>query len=157
MPVVAVGDANGVPLRRGFQAHEAVAAAVKSVQHRVVDQVGNNLLDGSGVTVRDGPGPFETLFRALVIFSQTVSLFTFLRKDADYPLPCACAELAQLNANLANRYMALLDKDDVVITVRLQIIELLPSGDCSREKVARVMCMSSSTLQLKLAQRNRKF
>ena len=107
--------------------------------------------------LRDGPGPYETLFRVPVTFSQTVAVFSFSRKDADYPLPGACAELAQLNDNLANRYMARLDKDDVLNTVRLKIIELLPSGDCSREKVACVMCMSPSTLQLKLAQRDSNF
>lgn len=107
--------------------------------------------------LREGPGPYETLFRAPILFSQPLSLFAFSKVDAEFPLPGACAELAQLNDNLANRYMARLDKEDVVNTVRLKIIELLPSGDCSREKVASVMCMSPSTLQLKLAQRDNNF
>ena len=106
---------------------------------------------------REGPGPYEALFRAPISFSQKLTLFSFPRADAEFPLPGACAELAQLNDNLANRYMARLDKDDVVNTVRLKIIELLPSGDCSREKVASAMCMSPSTLQLKLAQRDNNF
>jgi len=106
---------------------------------------------------RDGAGPYEALFRAPVEFSQPLSILAITRADAEYPLQGACAELAQLNDNLANRYMARLEKDDVVNTVRLKIIEMLPSGDCSREKVASVMCMSPSTLQLKLAQRETNF
>ena len=106
---------------------------------------------------RDGAEPYEALFRAPVEFSRPIAILVIPRDDAEHPLPGACAELAQLNDNLANRYIARLEKDDVVNTVRLKIIEMLPSGDCSREKVASVMCMSPSTLQLKLAQRDTNF
>lgn len=106
---------------------------------------------------RDGPAPYENLFRAPVTFDQALAVLAIPRASAEHPLPGACAELAQLNDNIANRYMAQLDKDDVVNTVRLKIIDMLPSGDCSREKVASAMCMSPSTLQLKLAQRDTNF
>ena len=66
-------------------------------------------------------------------------------------------ELAQLNDNLATRYLARLDKSDVVTTVRQKIIEYLPNGDCTREKVAGVMCISPTTLQFKLSQRGTSF
>jgi AraC-like DNA-binding protein len=65
--------------------------------------------------------------------------------------------LAQLNDNVANQYLARLDKTDVVTGVTLKIIELLPSGDCSREKVAEALCMSPATLQVRLAKRGTNF
>ncbi len=107
--------------------------------------------------LRDGAQPYETLFRAPVEFSQSVGELTLSRVDADFPLPGACAELALLNDNLANRYMVKLEKDDVVNTVRMKIIDLLPSGECTREQVASAMCLSPSTLQIKLAQRETNF
>jgi AraC-like DNA-binding protein len=44
-----------------------------------------------------------------------------------------------------------------VATVRQKIIEYLPNGDCTRDKVADAMCISPTTLQFKLSQRNTNF
>ena len=105
----------------------------------------------------EGGAPYETLFRAPVQFAQPVPMLVLPRADLEHPLAGACAELAQLNDNLATRYMARLDKSDVVTTVRRKIIEYLPNGDCTREKVAAAMCISPTTLQFKLAQRDTSF
>ena len=101
---------------------------------------------------RDGHEPYEALFRAPVSFSQTAPLLVFSRTDMQQPLAGDCAELAQLNDNIATNYIARLDKSDVVTTVRQKIIEYLPNGDCTRDKVASAMCISPTTLQFKLSQ-----
>lgn len=106
---------------------------------------------------RDGAGPYEAFFRAPIRFGVPTAEMVIRKADALHPLLGACAELAQLNDNIATRYMARLDKDDVVTVVKQKIIEFLPSGDCSREKVASAMCMSASTLQFKLAHRETNF
>jgi AraC-like DNA-binding protein len=101
---------------------------------------------------RDGAGPYEAIFRAPVDFAQAAPLLVFSKTDLERPLAGACAELAQLHDNLATSYIARLDKSDVVTTVRQKIIEYLPNGDCSRDKVASAMCISPTTLQFKLSQ-----
>jgi len=106
---------------------------------------------------RDGGAPYEGLFRAPVLFEQPMPMLVFPRTDMEQPLAGACAELAQLNDNLATSYLARIDKDDVVTAVRQKIIEHLPNGDCTRDKVASAMNMSPTTLQFKLAQRDTSF
>ncbi len=106
---------------------------------------------------RDGAGPYEAMFRCPVAFGVPKAELVLRKSDAHAPLLGACAELAQLNDNIATRYMARLDKDDVVTLVKQKIIEFLPSGDCSREKVASALCMSASTLQFKLGNRDTNF
>jgi AraC-like DNA-binding protein len=106
---------------------------------------------------REGAGPYEKLFRAPVGFDQTAPELVLSRADLEQPLSGACAELAQLHDNLATSYIARLDKHDVVSTVRQKIIEYLPNGDCSRDKVAAAMCISPTTLQFKLSQYDTNF
>lgn len=101
---------------------------------------------------RDGGKPYEAIFRAPVKFAQPAPMLVLSRNDLQQPLAGACAELAQLNDNLATNYIARLDKSDVVSAVRQKIIEYLPNGDCTRDKVASAMCMSPTTLQFKLSQ-----
>jgi AraC-like DNA-binding protein len=101
---------------------------------------------------RDGGEPYEALFRAPISFDQAAPQLVFSRADLQQPLAGDCAELAQVNDNIAINYLARLDKNDVVTTVRQKIIEYLPNGDCSRDKVAGAMCISPSTLQFKLSQ-----
>lgn len=105
----------------------------------------------------DGPVPYESLFRSPVLFGATTPILVLPKGDLENPLTGACAELAQLNDNLATSYIARLDKSDVVTTVRQKIIEYLPNGDCTREKVACAMCISPTTLQFKLASRSTSF
>jgi len=101
--------------------------------------------------------PYERLFRSELSFSQETPTLVFPRFELEQPLAGACSDLAQLNDNIATTYIARLDKNDVVTSVRQKIIEFLPSGSCSREEVAGAMCMSPTTLQAKLAHRNTNF
>jgi AraC-like DNA-binding protein len=45
----------------------------------------------------------------------------------------------------------------VITGVTQKIIEFLPDGDCTRDKVASALCMSPTKLQLKLSQRGTNF
>lgn len=105
----------------------------------------------------EGDEPYRALMRAPVSFSNRATTLTFDRHALMQPLGGACPELAQVNDNIANQYLARLDKSDVVTGVTQKIIELLPSGDCSREKVAEALCVSPATLQVRLAQRGTHF
>lgn len=114
-------------------------------------------VDFSHAMPRDGVAPYEALFKSPVRFDQPSPALVLPRDILQLPLPGACAELAQLNDNIATRYIARLDKDDVVTAVRQKIIEYLPNGDCTREKVAAAMNVTPATLQNRLARRDTNF
>jgi AraC-like DNA-binding protein len=105
----------------------------------------------------EGATPYETLFRAPVLFGQASSLLVFDRTDLLQALSGSCPELAQVNDNIIISYLARLDKSDVITGVTQKIIEFLPDGDCTRDKVAIALCMSPTKLQLKLSQRGTSF
>ena len=64
---------------------------------------------------------------------------------------------AQVNDNIAIDYLACLDRSDVITGVTRKVIDLLPDGECSRDKVASALGMSPGTLQLKLSQHGTNF
>ncbi|MDB6145894.1 MAG: transcriptional regulator, AraC family [Pseudomonas sp.] len=105
----------------------------------------------------EGAGPYETLFRAPISFSATSGLFVFAKADMLLLLTGSCPELAQVNDNIIISYLARLDKSDVITGVTQKIIEFLPDGDCTRDRVASALFMSPTKLQLKLSQRGTHF
>ena len=105
----------------------------------------------------EGAEPFEKLMRAPVSFRNPIGQLVFDRDDLLQPLPGSCPELAQVNDSIAINYLARLDKNDVVTAVTRKIVELLADGDCDRDRVASALCMSPSTLQVKLLQRGTNF
>jgi AraC-like DNA-binding protein len=105
----------------------------------------------------EGADPYEALFRAPVLFGQASSLLVFDKSDLLQTLSGSCPELAQVNDNIIISYLARLDKSDVITGVTQKIIEFLPDGDCTRDKVASALCMSPTKLQLKLSQRGTSF
>jgi len=105
----------------------------------------------------EGEAPYEQLFRSPVSFGNQDPALVFARNDLTQPLLGACPELAQHHDNIANQYLAKLDKNDVLALVRQKIVEFLPTGTCTRERVAQAMCMSPTTLQAKLLKRDTSF
>jgi AraC-like DNA-binding protein len=105
----------------------------------------------------EGDEPYAALFRAPMSFSQSAGLFVFDKADLLQSLPGACPEIAQASDSIVINYLTRLEKSDVITGVTLKIIEFLPDGDCTRDKVARALCMSPSTLQFKLSQRGTSF
>ncbi len=71
-------------------------------------------------------------------------------KDLDRPLPAANAELARQNDEVVVRFLAKMDRANVPAQVRAKLIELLPSGDCSKSEVASALFMSVRTLHNRL-------
>ncbi|MET3448246.1 AraC family transcriptional regulator [Ralstonia sp. 1138] len=105
----------------------------------------------------EGEEPYRRLFRAPIVFNAPQPALVISRQDLEQPLVGACPELAQYHDQVVQGYLARLDGNDVVRTVRRKIVEFLPTGECGRERVAQAMCMSASTLQIKLAQRDTSF
>ncbi|MGB0954523.1 MAG: AraC family transcriptional regulator [Panacagrimonas sp.] len=105
----------------------------------------------------DGPGPYEKLFRSEILFDQRDFYLVLDKAQLQRPLAGACAEIAQLHDQVANDYLARLEKNDVIAQVRRKIIECLPDGDCGRKRVADALNMSPASLQARLTQRNTNF
>jgi AraC-like DNA-binding protein len=106
---------------------------------------------------REGSGPYEALFRSAVDFSRPHSLLLFVKADLERKLAGACPELAQVNDNIATKYLARLDKSDIVSTAKQKIVEQLANGECTREMIAAAMAMSPTALQFKLSKRDTSF
>lgn len=106
---------------------------------------------------REGAEPYEALLRAPVLFSQAAGLLVFAKTDMLQSLSGSCPEMAQASDSIVIGYLARLDKSDVITGVTQKIIEFLPDGDCTRDRVASALCMSPTTLQLKLSQRGTHF
>jgi AraC-like DNA-binding protein len=104
-----------------------------------------------------GNGPYVEFFGAPIRFDCSAVTLILPRDDMEVPLQGACPELAQCNDNLAANYIAKLDRADVAANARARIVELLPSGECSRSKVAAALCMSTRTLQQRLIDRGTSF
>ena len=106
---------------------------------------------------REGAEPYEKLIRAPVSFSRADGVLVFDQVDLLQPLAGSCPELAQVNDKIVINYLARLDRSDVITSVTKKIIELLPDGECSRDKMASALGMSPSTLHLKLSQHGTNF
>lgn len=75
----------------------------------------------------------------------------FDSRDLDIPLPAANAELARQNDQVVVQFLAKLKRADVAGQVHAKLIELLPSGECSKAQVAAALHMSVRTLHNRLA------
>lgn len=95
--------------------------------------------------------PFEALFACPVAFDEPCTRLYFDAAVLDQPLPTANAELAVQSDQVVRDYLARLHKEDVVARVQSTIIEMLPAGEPSQERVADALHLSLRSLQRKLS------
>lgn len=96
-------------------------------------------------------GMYEKYLGKNVHFSQSRNALYFEQNDLDARLPAANAELARQNDEAVLNFLARLDRANVIAQAHAKLIELLPSGDCSKAKVASALNMSVRTLHNRLA------
>jgi AraC-like DNA-binding protein len=75
----------------------------------------------------------------------------------DTPLGGYNPEIARIHDQIIIRYLADMNKDDIVERAKGAIIKLLPSGKVTDEKVAQELFMSVRSLQRNLHQRDTTF
>lgn len=97
---------------------------------------------------------FERFFGTEVQFGCDANRVIFNLRDMEIELPAGNAELARQNDEVVMALLARMDRDDIIARVRALFVELLPSGECDKEKVAAQLNMSERSLQSKLAARN---
>jgi AraC-like DNA-binding protein len=104
-----------------------------------------------------GSRPYVEFFGVPIRFDRDAVTIILPRADAETPLERACPELALVNDTLAANYLAKIERSDVVANVRSRILELLPSGKCSKNRVAADLYLSPTTLQQRLVDRGTSF
>ncbi|MGI9232479.1 MAG: AraC family transcriptional regulator ligand-binding domain-containing protein [Woeseiaceae bacterium] len=93
---------------------------------------------------------YQKHFGPNVEFGASKTAIHVASEDLDAPLSGSNASLAFHNDQLATAILADLKKQDLRARVYARLIEYLPAGDCSREKVAHSLNMSESAFQKKL-------
>lgn len=95
---------------------------------------------------------FERAFRAPLKFSQAHNAIWFAREVFEAKLEGANPELARHNDEIVVRYLAQMQKQNLRARVHAALIEQLPQGEPSQEKIAEALHMSPRTFQRKLAE-----
>ena len=93
---------------------------------------------------------YDSYFKAPIKFNADTDSITFPADAVDKRLPIGNPHLAALSDQYIATYLADLDKNNIVQRVKGAIIEMLPSGGVSDEKVAKRLNMSTRSLQRKL-------
>lgn len=89
-------------------------------------------------------------FGSSIDFGAEQTAIHFDTADLDAPMTGSNSSLAFHNDQLAKAILADLKKHDLRARVYARLIEYLPAGECSREKVAHSLNMSESAFQKKL-------
>jgi AraC-like DNA-binding protein len=103
------------------------------------------------------PERYREIFKSPVYFSAAEDSITFSLADVDRHLPGANAVLARVNDQLMIDYLAKLDSENIIQRVKAAIIDNLPSGEVSHDKVAPAVNMSARSLQRKLKDQGTSF
>ncbi len=93
---------------------------------------------------------YYSYFNAPVKFNADSDSLTLPADAVDRRLPIGNPQLAKLSDQYIISYLAELDKNNIVQRVKGAIIDMLPSGGVSGEKVAQRLNMSIRSLQRKL-------
>lgn len=93
---------------------------------------------------------YQDYFKAPVYFSSPVNVIYFNSEDLDKVLPTSNSELARQNEKLVVEFLSKMQSVDLPAQVYTKIIEFLPSGKCSRERVAQALNMSVRSFHNKL-------
>lgn len=103
------------------------------------------------------PKPFEQFFGCEVVFDSAENRLFFNKESLNSALPSANPELARANDQVVIDYLKAFDKENVVSQIRANIIDTLPSGTISQDKIADMMHMSMRSMQRKLSQQGTSF
>ena len=103
------------------------------------------------------PGPWFSFFRCPVDFGSDANRLVLSRTKATKPLSGSDPQLAALHEEVIERYLASLDRGDILNRARVEIIDQLPSGDLTEDSVAEALHMTKRTLHRKLQEHGETF
>jgi AraC-like DNA-binding protein len=108
-------------------------------------------------TPPDGGRRHRRAFGCPMSFDAPHTSLIFHADALDVPWSGASRELAEQNERIVVGYLAKLDRSDIQTRVRAILLQRLPSGSVTKEEVAKRLCMSARTLQVKLLKSNTTF
>ena len=97
------------------------------------------------------------LFDAPVRYSQAEYALVIDPAVVSKALATANPELVRVNDQVVTEYLARLDRDDIVMRVRLELIERLPDGRVGESEIADALNLSLRSLQRKLGKQGVSF
>lgn len=95
-------------------------------------------------------GRYFQLFKAPVYFGAEKDSILFSHEDLDLRLSSGNPYLASISDQLMIEYMANLDRDNIIHRVKYAIIEHIPDGKITDDKIAKTIFMSVRSLQRNL-------
>jgi AraC-like DNA-binding protein len=90
-------------------------------------------------------------FGAAIVYGASRNSLLFDRGAATRMLPRQNPSVARANDEVVRDYLARFDHDDILLRVRLELMDLLPRGTPTRAQVAQSLHLSERTLQRRLA------
>ncbi len=96
-------------------------------------------------------------YQAPVTFSQAENSMWFDPEMVSKPLATANPELVRINDRIVTDYLAQLDRSDVTMRVKSELIGRLPSGRVNEEDIASSINVSQRSLQRKLREQGMSF
>lgn len=130
------------------------------IMHMCRVNYGTNLKPVSVHIVHDAPScaeKFEAYFGSKVKFNAARNSITFSSEDVELPLSSSNPYLAEMNDQIIIKYMAKLDEEDIIHRVKVKIVNTLPSGKITDEKISSMLYMGVRTLQRRLQQEGTTF
>ena len=120
-----------------------------------------NVLDPVEVRLtREKPkcaGRYYAFFRCPVHFHTDENSLILPYECMDKPLPSRNHELATMHDKVLQNYLRKLEQGELSAKVRKAIVDLMPSGNINKESVAKLLYMSSRTLNRKLKEEDTSF
>lgn len=99
----------------------------------------------------ESPQLWHDHFGVQVRFGQPCDSIAFSASDADRKLTSSNRELVGSDEDLVRRHLVYMDRKNIESRVRLAILEELPSGGVTEERLATQLNMSTRNLHRKLA------
>jgi AraC-like DNA-binding protein len=93
---------------------------------------------------------FKRFFRSSVRFDADRYGIEFAKSDFFQPLPAYRGNLARRNVDIVIQYLGRIHAGDLPARVEAVMVELLPTGHCSKQRVAEALGLSERTLQYRL-------
>ena len=135
---------------RGVHADAFAAVVIRFIRLVYQPDFAPRLVELSSNPPDDLHGRYKDHFGPNIRFGAERTAIHVDTADLDAPLTGSNASLAFHNDQLATAILADLKKHDLRARVYARLLEYLPAGDCSREKVAHSLNMSESAFQKKL-------
>ena len=100
----------------------------------------------------EDPAPWENFFGVRVRFGAPRDTILIAQRDADAPLPISNRQVAGAMDAILAKQLADLDRGNVALRCKAELLERLASGEVPEAEIADSMHMSRRTLQRKLAE-----